>query len=114
MWSIELVTKAVDAREAAGWSNPHDSVDLALKGEVLAGSCDLYLYESPIQGLSKFGIAKDPEKRSKQDGYGKQLVAHRSYASRVTAVLIEQAYKYSHAVKPPAELSNWCGRTELY
>ena len=112
-WSIDLVAKAVAARLERGYSSPYDSVDAALKGEVLPGTCDLYLYESPIQGLSKFGIAKNPEKRSKQDGYGKQLVAHRSYASRVTAVLIEQAYKYSYAVKPPAELSDWCGRTEL-
>ena len=105
--------QAVAAREAAGWSNPHDSVALALKGDVLPGTCDLYLYESPVKGLSKFGISNDCERRSKQDGYGLQLVPHRSYASRVTAILIEQAYKYSYGVKAPAQLSDWCGRTEL-
>ena len=112
-WSHELVMQAVAAREAAGWSNPHDSVALALKGDVLPGTCDLYLYESPVKGLSKFGISNDCERRSKQDGYGLQLVPHRSYASRVTAILIEQAYKYSYGVKAPAQLSDWCGRTEL-
>ena len=113
MWSIDLVAKAVRARDLAGWSNPYDSVELALKGGVLPGTCELYLYESPVDGLSKFGIAKDPKKRSRQEGYGVQLVPHRSYASRVNAVLIEQAYKYSYAVKPPAQLAGWCGRTEL-
>ena len=113
MWSIQLVAKAVEARQAAGWSNPHDSVECALKGNVLPGSCYLYLYESPVQGLSKFGITKNPGRRSTQGCYGKQLIAHRSYASRVTAVLIEQAYKYGYAAEAPAELADWCGRTEL-
>lgn len=112
-WSIDLIQKAVAAREAAGWSNPHDSVERALKGEVLPGACALYLYESPIKGLSKFGISNDCEKRAKEGGYGQQLVPHRSYPSRVDAVLIEQAYKFGYGLQPPAELSDWCGRTEL-
>ena len=112
-WSIELIEKAVAAREAAGWGNPCDSVELALKGEVLPGTCDLYLYESPVKGLSKFGISSDCERRAKQGGYGAQLLPHRHYSSRVNAVLIEQAYKFSYGVKPPSELSDWCGRTEL-
>ena len=112
-WSIDLVAKAVEARQAAGWSNPYDSVEAALKGEIPLGTCHLYLHESPVEGLAKFGIAKDVEKRAKQGGYGKSLIPPRSYASRVDAVLIEQAYKYSYGVKPPTELADWCGRTEL-
>lgn len=112
-WSIELVQKAVNARQAAGWSNPFDSVESALRGDVLPGTCDLYLYESPVPGLSKFGIAKDVEKRARQDGYGKSLIPPRPYVSRVDAILIEQAYKYSYSAKPPGELAGWCGRSEL-
>ena len=112
-WTPELVAKAVEARQLLGISNPHDSVELALKGDVLPGSCSLYLYESPVKGLAKFGIAKVVEKRARQEGYGKPLVEPRTYASRVQAILIEQAYKYGFGVKAPAELSNWCGKTEL-
>jgi len=112
-WSIDLIEKAVAARDAAGWSNPYDSVEQALKGDVLPGACSLYLYKSPVEGLSKFGISSNCERRAKYGGYGEQLLPHRSYPSRVSAVLIEQAYKFSYGVRPPAELSDWCGRTEL-
>lgn len=112
-WSIDLIQKAVAAREAAGWPNSHDSVERALKGKVLPGACALYLYESPVNGLSKFGISNDCKRRAKQGGYGQQLVPDRNYSSRVDAVLIEQAYKFSYGLKPPAALSDWCGRTEL-
>ena len=113
-WTPDLVRKGVEARQAAGWSNPVDSIHNALTGELVNNvPTALYLYESPVTGLAKYGISVRPEIRSKQEGYGAQLVPHRNYASRVTAVLIEQAYKYSHGLKPPAELASWCGRSEL-
>ena len=113
-WTPELVAMGIDARMAAGWSNPVDSVHNALTGELINNvPTALYLYASPITGLAKYGIAVDPDKRAKAGGYGAQLAPHRTYASRVTAVLIEQAYKYGYGMKPPAELAGWCGRTEL-
>jgi hypothetical protein len=113
-WTPELVAKGIEARMAAGWSNPIDSLQNALTGNLVNNMpTALYLYQSPIDGLAKYGISVKPEQRSKQEGYGQQLVPHRNYASRVTAILIEQAYKYGYGLKPPAELESWCGRSEL-
>lgn len=113
-WTPEIAQKGVAAREAAGWSNPVDSVHNALTGELINNvPTALYLYAAPVPGFAKYGIAAKPAKRAKAGGYGEQLAAPRTYASRVTAVLIEQAYKYGYGVKPPAELAGWCGRTEL-
>lgn len=113
-WTPELAAKGVTARMAAGWSNPIDSLQNALTGNLVNNMpTALYLYQSPIDGLAKYGISVKPEQRSKQEGYGQQLTPHRNYASRVTAILIEQAYKYGYGLKPPAELGSWCGRSEL-
>lgn len=113
-WTPEIAALGVDARMAAGFSNPIDSVQNALTGDLVNNvPTSLYLYASPISGLAKYGIAVNPDQRAKVGGYGKQLAPHRNYASRVTAVLIEQAYRYGYGMKPPAELAGWCGRTEL-
>ena len=77
------------------------------------GNAYLYLFESPISGLNKYGIGRDPGKRKRDGGYGKQLIEHRFFPDRRDAVLIEQAFKYGFGVAEPAELADWVGREEL-
>ncbi len=77
------------------------------------GSAYLYLFESPVRGYAKFGISAEPDRRAKLAGYGKQLIAHRFYADRRDAVLVEQAYRYGYGCDSPFELQDWMGNTEL-
>ena len=106
----ELVEKAVMAR---GWRNPVDTVENALNGSLVDAPTYLYLYESPLPGLYKYGISIDPERRARNGGYGERVLPLRKYVGRAGAVLIEQAYKYGYGLKPPEELREWCGRSEL-
>ena len=91
-----------------------DNVWRALTDRLSAkGSAHLYLFESPVAGLSKYGIGRDPAKRKRVGGYGKQLIEHRFFPDRRDAVLVEQAFKYGYGIAAPAELADWVGREEL-
>ncbi len=91
-----------------------DYVWRALLGKLEAnGGTYLYLYESPEEGYSKFGISNNPQKRSTQGGYGRKLIEPKFYIERADCVLIEQAYKYGYSCEPPESLREWQGHTEL-
>ena len=92
-----------------------DSVWKVLTGKNdIKGPTYLYLYESPVTGFNKFGIAKNLDHRRYTGNYGNELIEPIFYLDREDAVLIEQAYKYGHAeIKWPPELDDWSGKSEL-
>jgi len=96
-----------------GW----DSVHRALLGTLrFPGSAVIYLFKTPNPEYLKFGISNDEVGRAERGHYGKLVIQPRSYLDRADAVLIEQAFKYGHAVAlddVPKNLANWEGRSEL-
>ena len=93
---------------------PYERVSNALLHDPqITGNAWLYLFESPIACINKFGISRNLIQRARQGGYGKMLIEPRFYANRREALMIEQAYKYGYSCKPPKELADWKGRTEL-
>ncbi|GCE65923.1 hypothetical protein OMCYN_01869 [cyanobiont of Ornithocercus magnificus] len=73
----------------------------------------LYLYESPFEGFSKYGISSAIERRAKEGEYGEQKIEPHSYPFRADAVLIEQAFKYGWGIEPPEGTEGYVGKTEL-